>query len=43
MGKFSIVAYCVAIGFILAVAFHSSSKTLITASVPAPMPVADLK
>ena len=41
--KITIVAYCLAIGFILAVAFHSPSKTLITASVPAPMPVADLK
>jgi hypothetical protein len=40
MGKF---AYCLAIGFILAVAFHSSSKTLITASVSTPMPIADLK
>jgi hypothetical protein len=43
MGKFAVVTYCLAIGFILAVAFHSSSKTLITASVPAPIPVADLK
>jgi hypothetical protein len=34
------LAYCLAVGFILAVAFHTSSKTLITASVPA---VADLK
>jgi hypothetical protein len=33
--KITIVAYCLAIGFILAVAFHSSSKTQITASVPA--------
>jgi hypothetical protein len=39
----SIVAYCLAIGFILVIAFHSSSKTLITASVPAVTPVADLK
>jgi hypothetical protein len=31
---------CLAVGFILAVAFHTSSKALITASVPA---VADLK
>jgi hypothetical protein len=38
--KFTIFAYCLAVGFILAVAFHSSSKKLITASVPA---VADLK
>jgi hypothetical protein len=38
--KITIIAYCLAIGFILAVAFHTSSKTLITASVPA---VADLK
>ena len=41
--KISIVAYCLAIGFILVIAFHSSSKTLITASVPAVTPVADLK
>jgi hypothetical protein len=38
--KIAILAYCPAVGFILAVAFHTSSKTLITASVPA---VADLK
>jgi hypothetical protein len=38
--KITIFAYCLAIGFILAVAVHSSSKRLITASVPA---VADLK
>jgi hypothetical protein len=33
--KTTIIAYCLAIGFILAVAFRTSSKTLITASVPA--------
>ena len=41
--KITIVAYCLAVGFILVVALHSSSKTLITASVPALMTVADLK
>jgi hypothetical protein len=41
--KSTIVAHFLAVVFILVVAFHSSSKTLITASVPAPMPVADLK
>jgi hypothetical protein len=41
--KITIVAYCVAAGFILAVAFHSSSKTLTTASVPAATPILDLK
>ena len=41
--KVAIVAYCLAVGFILAVAVHSSSKVLITASVPAGTPVADLK
>ena len=41
--KIAIVAYCIAIGFILAVAFHSSSKTLIADSVPAATPVADWK
>jgi hypothetical protein len=41
--KIAIVAYCLAVGFILVVAFHSSSKTLVTASVTAVTPVADLK
>ena len=41
--KIAIVAYCLAVGFILVVAFHSPSKPLITASVPAVAPVADLK
>jgi hypothetical protein len=41
--EITIVAYCLAAGFMLAVAFHSSSRTLITAGVPVPMPVADLK
>ena len=41
--KIALVAYGLAIGFILVVAFHSPSKTLITASVPTLMPVADLK
>jgi hypothetical protein len=39
----SIVAYCLAVAFILLVAFHSPSKTPLTASVPNPIPVADLK
>jgi hypothetical protein len=29
--KIAVVAYCLAVGFILAVAFHSPSNTLITA------------
>ena len=41
--KIAIVAYCLAVGFILVVAFHSPSKTLVTASVPTVTPVADLK
>lgn len=41
--KIALVAYGLAIGFILVVAFHSPSKTLITASVPTLMPVADMK
>jgi hypothetical protein len=41
--KLSIVAYCLAVAFILLVAFHSPSKTPLTASVPNPIPVADLK
>jgi hypothetical protein len=28
--EITIVAYCLAVGFMLAVAFHSSSRTLIT-------------
>jgi hypothetical protein len=32
--KIAIVAYCLAVGFILVVALHSPSKTLITASAP---------
>ena len=39
--KVAIVAYCLAVGFILVVAFHSSSKTLITADVPAVTTIAD--
>jgi hypothetical protein len=38
--KIAIVAYCLAVGFILAVALHSPSKTLITASAPVVTPVA---
>jgi hypothetical protein len=38
--KVAIVAYCIAVGFILFVAFHSSSKTLIASSVPAITPLA---
>jgi hypothetical protein len=41
--KIAIVAYFLAAGFILAVAFHSPSIMLITASAPAVTPVADLK
>jgi hypothetical protein len=41
--KIAIVAYCLAIGFILAVALSSPSKTQITASVPTVTPVSDLK
>jgi len=38
--KIAILAYCLALGFIVAVAFHSPSNTLITASVT---PVQDPK
>jgi hypothetical protein len=38
--KIAIVVYCLAIGFILAVAFHSPSNTPVAASVA---PVQDLK
>jgi hypothetical protein len=44
--KIAIVAYCLALGFVLAVAFHSPSNTLIAASVTpvTPVtPVSDLK
>jgi hypothetical protein len=37
--KIAIVAYCLAVGFILVVALHSPSKTLITASAPVGTPV----
>jgi hypothetical protein len=37
--KIAIVTYCLAVGFILAVAFHSPSKMLVTSSAPAVMPV----
>jgi hypothetical protein len=32
--KVALLCYCTAVGFILAVAFHSSAKLLITADVP---------
>jgi hypothetical protein len=36
--KVAIVTYFVAVGFILAIAFYSPSKTLVTASVPVVTP-----
>jgi hypothetical protein len=36
--KIAIVAYFLAVGFILAVAFYSPSKTLVTASAPVVTP-----
>jgi hypothetical protein len=41
--KITILAYCVAIGFILVVAFNSPSKTQITANMPAVTSISDLK
>jgi hypothetical protein len=41
--KIAIVAYFLAVGFILVVVFHSPAETLITASVPAVTPVSNLK
>ena len=41
--KVAFIAYCLAIGFILIVAFHPSSKTPIVASAPAAEPVTVLK
>jgi hypothetical protein len=40
ISKIAFVACCVAAGFILAVAFHSVSKTVVAADVPA---VTDVK
>jgi hypothetical protein len=41
--KFALVAYFIAVGFILAVAFHSPSKQIFAASEPVPTPVVNLK
>jgi hypothetical protein len=41
--KIAIVAYCLATGFILAVALSSPSKTQFTASMPAVTPISDLQ
>jgi hypothetical protein len=41
--KIAIVAYCLAVGFILAVAFHLPSKQMVAASEPVLTPVVDLK
>jgi hypothetical protein len=41
--KFALLAYCIAVGFILAVAFHSPSKQIVAASEPVLTPVVDLK
>ena len=41
--KVALVAYCIAVGFILAVAFHSPSKQIVAASEPVLTPVVDLK
>jgi hypothetical protein len=41
--KFALLAYCIAVGFILAVAFHSPSKQIVAASEPDLTPVVDLK
>jgi hypothetical protein len=38
--KIAIVAYCLALGFILAVALHSPSKTLATTDILAERPAA---
>jgi hypothetical protein len=39
--KIALVAYCLAVGFILAIAFHSPSKQMVAASEPVLTPVAD--
>jgi hypothetical protein len=41
--KIALLAYCLAAGFILVVAFHTPSKTLIAASAQVPPPIADPK
>ena len=41
--KIAIVAYCLAVGFIFAVAFYSPSKQMVAAREPALTPVVNLK
>jgi hypothetical protein len=41
--KIALVAYCLAVCFILVVAFHSSSKTLIATGEAVLVPAADVK
>jgi hypothetical protein len=41
--KITMLAYALAVGFILAVAFHSPSKQMVAASEPVLTPVVDLK
>jgi hypothetical protein len=41
--KIAIVAYCLAVGFILAIVFYSPSKQMVAAGEPVLMPVVDLK
>jgi hypothetical protein len=40
--KMAVLAYCLAVGFILAVAFHSSGKFLVAVDAP-PTAVSDAK
>jgi hypothetical protein len=41
--KIAVLAYCVAVGFILVVAFHTPSKMLTAASAQVEAPIADSK
>jgi hypothetical protein len=41
--KIAIVAYCLAVGFILAVVFYLPSKQMVAAGEPVLTPVVDLK
>jgi hypothetical protein len=41
--KIALLAYGLAVGFILTVAFHLSSKQMVAASEPVLTPVVDLK
>ena len=41
--KIALVTYCLAVGFILAVAFHSPAKQTVAANEPGLTPAVDMK